>query len=45
VLRTTQYLDEAEQRANRVGSLDEGRIIPNGTLAELNALMPPTEAA
>ncbi|MCM3778466.1 ABC transporter ATP-binding protein [Microbacterium hydrocarbonoxydans] len=41
VLLTTQYLDEAEQLADRIGILHEGRIIANGTLAELKALLPP----
>ena len=35
VLLTTQYLDEAEQLANRIAILHGGRIIVNGTLAEL----------
>ncbi|MGA8248241.1 MAG: ATP-binding cassette domain-containing protein [Nocardioides sp.] len=43
VLLTTQYLDEAEQLADRVAILHEGRIIADGTLAELKALMPPAE--
>ncbi len=42
VLLTTQYLDEAEQLASRIAILHEGRILVNGTLAELKALMPPT---
>ena len=37
VLLTTQYLDEAEQLADRIAILHEGRIIVNGTLAELKA--------
>ena len=41
VLLTTQYLDEAEQLADRIAILHEGRIIANGTLAELKQLMPP----
>jgi len=40
VLLTTQYLDEAEQLADRIAILHEGRIIANGTLAELQALLP-----
>jgi len=40
VLLTTQYLDEAEQLADRIAILHEGRIIVDGTLAELRALMP-----
>jgi ABC-2 type transport system ATP-binding protein len=42
VLLTTQYLDEAEALADRIAVLHEGRIIANGTLAELRALLPPT---
>jgi ABC-2 type transport system ATP-binding protein len=41
VLLTTQYLDEAEQLADRIAILHEGRIIANGTLAELKQLFPP----
>jgi len=41
VLLTTQYLDEAEQLADRIAILHEGRIIANGTLAELKQLLPP----
>jgi len=40
VLLTTQYLDEAEQLADRIAILHEGRIIQNGTLAELKRLLP-----
>jgi ABC-2 type transport system ATP-binding protein len=40
VLLTTQYLDEAEQLASRIAILHEGRIIQNGTLAELKQLLP-----
>lgn len=43
VLLTTQYLDEAEQLADRIAILHQGRIIVNGTLAELKALLPPAE--
>ncbi len=43
VLLTTQYLDEAEQLADRIAILHEGRIIANGTLAELKSLLPPAE--
>ena len=42
VLLTTQYLDEAEQLADRIAILQEGRIIANGTLTELKQLLPPT---
>jgi ABC-2 type transport system ATP-binding protein len=41
VLLTTQYLDEAEQLADRIAILHDGRIIANGTLAELKRLLPP----
>ena len=40
VLLTTQYLDEAEQLADRIAILHEGTIIQNGTLAELKQLLP-----
>jgi len=40
VLLTTQYLDEAEQLADRIAILHQGTIIQNGTLAELKALLP-----
>ena len=40
VLLTTQYLDEAEQLADRIAILHEGRIIANGTLADLKQLLP-----
>ena len=43
VLLTTQYLDEAEQLADQIAILHEGRIIVNGTLAELKQLLPPTK--
>jgi ABC-2 type transport system ATP-binding protein len=43
VLLTTQYLDEAEHLADRVAILHEGRIIVNGTLAELKQLLPPAK--
>jgi len=43
VLLTTQYLDEAEQLADRIAILHEGGILVNGTLAELKALMPPAK--
>ena len=41
VFLTTQYLDEAEQLADRIAILHEGKIIANGTLAELKQLFPP----
>ena len=43
VLLTTQYLNEAEQLADRIAILHGGRIIVNGTLAELKQLLPPAK--
>jgi ABC-2 type transport system ATP-binding protein len=43
VLLTTQYLDEAEQLADRIAILHQGQIIANGTLAELKRLLPPAK--
>ncbi|GAA3194718.1 ABC transporter ATP-binding protein [Actinocorallia longicatena] len=45
VLLTTQHLEEAEQLADRIAILHHGRIIVDGTLAELKALLPPAETA
>jgi ABC-2 type transport system ATP-binding protein len=43
VFLTTQYLEEAEQLADRIAILHEGRIIANGTLVDLKKLFPPTK--
>ncbi|MFG1792047.1 ABC transporter ATP-binding protein [Nocardia sp. NPDC049149] len=43
VLLTTQYLEEAEQLADRIAILHTGRIVVNGTLAELKQLLPPAK--
>ena len=43
VFLTTQYLEEAEQLADRIAILHEGMIIANGTLAELKKLFPPAK--
>ena len=41
VLLTTQYLEEAENLADRIAILHEGTIRHHGTLAQLRALLPP----
>ena len=43
VLLTTQYLDEAEQLADRIAILHDHRIIVSGTLTELKQLIPPAK--
>jgi ABC-2 type transport system ATP-binding protein len=43
VFLTTQNLEEAEQLADRIAILHEGRIIANGTLVELKKLFPPSK--
>lgn len=43
VLLTTQYLEEAEQLADRIAILHEGRILVDGTLDELKRMLPPAE--
>lgn len=40
VLLTTQYLDEAEELADRIAILHRGRILVEGTLGELKKLLP-----
>jgi ABC-2 type transport system ATP-binding protein len=40
VLLTTQYLDEADQLADRIGVLDGGRLVAEGTAAELKRRVP-----
>ena len=40
VFLTTQYLDEAEQLADRIAILHEGKIIANGTLSDLKKMFP-----
>jgi ABC-2 type transport system ATP-binding protein len=40
ILLTTQYLDEADQLADRIGVLDDGRLVAEGTSAELKRLVP-----
>jgi ABC-2 type transport system ATP-binding protein len=43
ILLTTQYLDEAEQLADKIAILNEGKIIAEGTLEELKKLFPPAK--
>jgi ABC-2 type transport system ATP-binding protein len=40
ILLTTQYLDEADQLADRIAVLDHGRIVAEGTPAELKSRIP-----
>ncbi|CAM5665786.1 ATP-binding cassette domain-containing protein [Streptomyces avidinii] len=40
VFLTTQYLEEADQLADRIAVLDDGRIAAEGTAAELKRLIP-----
>jgi ABC-2 type transport system ATP-binding protein len=40
IVLTTHYLEEAEELADRVVMLDEGRVIAHGTVDEMCALVP-----
>ncbi|MFD3748007.1 ATP-binding cassette domain-containing protein [Nocardia sp. NPDC058633] len=40
IFLTTQYLEEADQLADRIAVLDNGRIVADGTPAELKRLVP-----
>ncbi|MBB5855575.1 ATP-binding cassette domain-containing protein [Amycolatopsis umgeniensis] len=42
IFLTTQYLEEADQLADRIAVLDGGRLVANGTPAELKRQMPGT---
>lgn len=43
ILLTTQYLEEAEQLADRIAILHGGKIITTGTLNELKEMFPPAK--
>ncbi|PHC89106.1 export ABC transporter ATP-binding protein, partial [Bacillus pseudomycoides] len=43
ILLTTQYLEEAEQLADRIAILHGGKIITTGTLTEFREMFPPTK--
>ena len=43
ILLTTQYLEEAEQLADKIAILHGGHIIADGTLDELQKLFPPAK--
>lgn len=43
ILLTTQYLEEAEQLADRIAILHGGKIIKTGTLTELKEMFPPAK--
>lgn len=43
VFLTTQYLEEAEQLADRIAILHDGKIIVSGTLESLKKLFPPAK--
>ncbi|UWG96578.1 ATP-binding cassette domain-containing protein [Dehalobacter sp. DCM] len=43
VFLTTQYLEEAEQLADHIAILHQGKIIADGTLAELKKQFPPAK--
>ncbi|MNO25952.1 Daunorubicin/doxorubicin resistance ATP-binding protein DrrA [compost metagenome] len=43
ILLTTQYLEEAEQLADRIAILHGGKVITTGTLTELKEMFPPAK--
>jgi len=40
ILLTTQYLEEADRLASRIALLDSGRVVADGTPAQLKRLVP-----
>src|ERR1700729_3922633 len=40
IFLTTQYLEEADQLADRIAGLDQGRLVPHGTPGELKRQVP-----
>jgi ABC-2 type transport system ATP-binding protein len=42
IFLTTQYLEEADQLANRIAVLDQGRLVAQGTPEQLKRLVPGT---
>ncbi|HEY8922012.1 MAG TPA: ATP-binding cassette domain-containing protein [Candidatus Limnocylindria bacterium] len=40
IFLTTQYLEEADQLANRIAVLDDGKVVAEGTADELKRLIP-----
>lgn len=40
IFLTTQYLEEAEQLADKIGILDKGAILVEGTASELKSILP-----
>ena len=43
IFLTTQYLEEAEQLADKIAILQDGKIIANGSLSQLKKLLPPAK--
>ena len=40
IFLTTQYLEEADELANQIALIDQGRIVAHGTPSELKRLVP-----